>query len=67
MLLTLLYLLQNNLKDAPPDRVYGTICSSALPIEAAAAEEPIYVNAKQYHAILRRRQLRALLDESLER
>ncbi|KAK9132705.1 hypothetical protein Scep_012233 [Stephania cephalantha] len=38
---------------------YGAQAMATVPLPSDAVEEPVYVNAKQYHGILRRRQSRA--------
>ncbi|XP_068659694.1 nuclear transcription factor Y subunit A-8-like [Aristolochia californica] len=42
-------------------QVYG-VQSARVPLPDLAEDEPIYVNAKQYHGILRRRESRAKLE-----
>ncbi|KAL9237113.1 hypothetical protein vseg_011701 [Gypsophila vaccaria] len=43
----------------PPQPMLMGIQQGGLPLPSDALEEPIFVNAKQYHGILRRRQSRA--------
>ncbi|KAK9714410.1 hypothetical protein RND81_06G092100 [Saponaria officinalis] len=43
----------------PPQPMMMGIQQAGLPLPSDALEEPIFVNAKQYHGILRRRQSRA--------
>ncbi|CAH9098480.1 unnamed protein product [Cuscuta europaea] len=45
-----------------PQMVGAAPARVPLPIDVAADDGPIYVNAKQYHGILRRRQIRAKLE-----
>ncbi|GAB2267754.1 hypothetical protein Dimus_002735 [Dionaea muscipula] len=45
-----------------PQMVGMTPARVPLPLDNIAEDEPIYVNAKQYHGILRRRQSRAKLE-----
>jgi nuclear transcription factor Y alpha len=54
---------------APPPQPYTGVHlqlmgvqQQGVPLPSDAVEEPVFVNAKQYHGILRRRQSRARLE-----
>ncbi|XP_064602295.1 nuclear transcription factor Y subunit alpha-like isoform X2 [Liolophura sinensis] len=45
-----------------PASTSSTVAGQQLPMTGESGEEPLYVNAKQYHRILKRRQARAKLE-----